>query len=134
MKQRIKDICNITRYGTETTIIINNRIFTSPQFQEQQDALERLKQDPELDIIETTHTKYKLKPYTTRTITIKVKQKRNLHRTPKEKHQRIKRGPLNKPNYNWSIKPYLRIKDPETMKRIKANKILRKNRSQMIFP
>ena len=55
MKQRIKDICNITRYGTELTIRTPMTIYNKDRgkgFQEQRDALERLKQDPKLEITE----------------------------------------------------------------------------------
>ena len=55
MKQRIKDICNIARYGNELRIVTPMKIYWESgreNFQEQQDALNRLKEDPELEITE----------------------------------------------------------------------------------
>ena len=132
MKQRLKDICNITRYGNKITLTINNTIFTSPNFKEQQKALDNLKKDPELEITETYHRKLKLTPATTRTITIKMKQPTR-RVTPLEKHHRFKTEPVKKPRYNWGARTYLRIKNHETMRRINTNKICN-NRSKMFFP
>ena len=134
MSPRMENIHQLTRYGTELTVKIPTTVLRHPDFKEQQKALENLKQDSELEITETQHTKLKLKPSTTRTITIKVKQpKRGL--TPLEKHHRFrfKNKPVKKPRYNWGARTYLRIKDPETMKRIKTNMMIRTGKGQMIF-
>ena len=134
MNSRMKNLHELIRYGNTLTVTIPNSLFKSPNFKEQQKALENLKQDSELEITETQHTKLKLNPSTTRTITIKVKQpKRGL--TPLEKHHRFrfKNKPVKKPRYNWGARTYLRIKDPETMKRIKKNMMIRTGKGQMIF-
>ena len=78
MKQRIKDLCNIARYGTELQIITPMNIYGESgqeYFQEQQDALERLKQDPKLEITEEDKEEPwgKDDTYWYKTITIKFK-------------------------------------------------------------
>lgn len=136
MNERMNQICQILRYSTQLELKITDRAFnentTHEGFQEAQKALENLKKDSELEITETCHRKLKLKPQTTRTITIKMKQTRGL--TPLEKHERFKFPPVKKPRYNWGQRTYLRIKDHETMKRIKANRLISTHcRGQMNF-
>ena len=125
MNPRMENIYQVSRFATEITLKITERVFNEntnyEPFIEVQKALETLKQYYDLEITETTHRKLKLKPIANRTITIKVKQTKQ---TPLEKHFRYKREPMKKPRYDWSQETYLRIKDPETMKRIKANRLI----------
>lgn len=54
MNQRIKNICQLARFGSEIKINTPMLIYRkgNRNFQEQQKALENLKKDPELEIIE----------------------------------------------------------------------------------
>lgn len=124
--ERMKNLHELIRYGNTLTLTINNNLFKehNTDFKNTQEALKELKKDLDLEITETCHTKLKLKPNTTRTITIKMKQPTR-GMTPREKHHRFKNiKPVKKPRYDWSQPTYLRIKDPETMKRIKAHRLI----------
>ena len=52
MNPRMKNIYQLTRYGTELTVKIPTTVLRHPNFKEQQEALENLKKDPQIAISE----------------------------------------------------------------------------------
>ena len=52
MNPRMKNIYQLTRYGTELTVKIPTTVLKHPNFKEQQEALENLKKDPQIAISE----------------------------------------------------------------------------------
>jgi len=116
----MENIYQVSRFATEITLKITESVFNEntnyEPFIEVQKALKKLKQDPQLKITTIKKKKYKLRPEKERIITLTVNGKRKVYWGKDLKK-------IRKTHYKSHLKPYLRIKNHQTMKNIYKNKV-----------